>query len=185
MKRTALFITLLCAFALWGGGCNRCKRSIDIGGIKELSSLATVEYTMTHIVFDDDSNMAGPRKILFEMTATAKAGIDLDAIRDEDVRITETSIEIDLPRPKILFLDIRPDKTEKLFEIIGPLRSPYDAKEKNKLLVKGEQNIAALLASEQSGIVKVAGENAKQFMQNILSDAYEQKKTVTVRIKEK
>ncbi len=185
MKRTALFITLLCAFALWGGGCNRCKRSIDIGGIKELSSLATVEYIMTHIVYDDDSTIAGPRKILFEMTASARAGIDLEAIKDEDVRITDTSIEINLPKPKILFLDIKPDNTKKLYEIIGPLRSPYDAKQKNKILVKGEHNIAALLANGQSGIVKVAGENAKQFMQNILTDAYEQKKTVTVRIKDK
>lgn len=185
MKRILVFIILLCACVATGGSCNLCKRSIDIGGIRELSSLATVEYTMTHIVFDDDSNMAGPRKILFEMTAIAKAGIDLNAIRDEDVRITESAIEVDLPRPKILFMDIKPDEIRMLYEIVGPLRSPYDARQKNKLLVKGEQNVKALLTDEKSGIIKTAGENARLFLQNILTNAYQQKKTVTVRIKDK
>ncbi len=69
------------------------------------------------------------------MTASARAGIDLEAIKDEDVRITDTSIEINFRNRK--FSSWTSSRTtQKLYEIIAPCGARTTRSRKTKYWLK-------------------------------------------------
>ena len=60
---------------------------VGVRTLKDLAELATVEYSVTKIVSYKDVAWYGDRKILFEAAATVKAGIDMNELADQDIKV--------------------------------------------------------------------------------------------------
>lgn len=132
-----------------------------------MSELATVEYTVTKMIkASDDATWykIGDRKILMSCKATLKAGIDFRAIGPDQVTIEGRAITIELPKAKLLSVNIRPEDIKVEYEEVGILRSEFSAAEKNALMVQGEQQIRSL--SAETGILQDAESNASVFVTN-------------------
>jgi len=100
--------------------------------LKDLAELATVEYSVTKIVSYKDVAWYGDRKILFETAATVKAGIDLNELNDNDIRLEgKDAVTITLPRPKILLFNMKPEHMREIFNESGILRSEFSNEEKD------------------------------------------------------
>ena len=109
--------------------------------LKELSELATVEYTITKIIKASDDQTwykIGDRKILMSCQATVKAGIDLSQLKAEDVSINGDEITLTLPRATIQSLNIKPEDIRTEFQEVGLFRSDFTAAERNQLMAQGE-----------------------------------------------
>jgi hypothetical protein len=146
MYRVFFFLFLITAIS--------CQRRPDpkdmVLQLRELNELATVEYTVSKIVKASDDQTwykFGDRKILMSCKAGVKAGIDLDKIGPEDIRISGQSISLELPPAEILSVNIRPEDIRTEFEEVGLFRSDFSAAERNQLMAQGEAQIRKQVAS--------------------------------------
>lgn len=150
--------------------CTRQKDPANaILQMKEMSELATVEYTVTKIVKASDEQTwykFGERRILMSCQARIKAGIDLSQLDETDIRINGSDITLWLPPAKILSLNIRPEDIHTEFEETGILRSDFTAAERNALMAQGEVQIRNSIPA--TGILKTAESNAVLFFGNLL-----------------
>jgi hypothetical protein len=156
---TALFI-----------GCSEKKSAADtVMQLKELSELATVEYTITKIIKASDDQTwykIGDRKILMSCQATVKAGIDLSQLKAEDISISGDEITLTLPRATIQSLNIKPEDIRTEYQEVGLFRSDFTAAERNQLMAQGEAQIRKNMAS--TDILRTAESNASLFIGQFL-----------------
>ncbi len=135
------------------------------------AELGTVEYTVTKIIkaSDDAWYKYGDRKILFTCTAFLKAGIDLNNISKDNVKINSFSKSIDvvLPKAKLLSFNMPPELIEEKFSQVSGLRFSFTPEEKQDLKVQGEKAILEDL--DNLGILKEAEKNATEFFNAFLS----------------
>ena len=140
-----------------------------ISALKNLQDLATVEYTVTKVVKAND-NIAwykpGERKILITCQASVKAGIDLGALQPDDVSIDGKSIRIKLPEPRILTVNMPPEKIKVAYSEIGLFRDDFTSAERDALLAQAESQVWA--AGDALGIKGQAKLNTQTFMNNFL-----------------
>jgi hypothetical protein len=136
--------------------------------LKDLAELATVQYSVTKIVSYKDVAWYGDRKILFETAATVKAGIDLNELTDQDIRLEgERAVTVSLPRPRILIFNMKPEHMREIFNESGILRSDFSNQEKDALLSQGERDIRAKVASMD--ILERAARNARTLVESWLA----------------
>ena len=151
-------------------GCQEKKSAVDsIMQLKELSELATVEYTITKIIKASDDQTwykIGDRKILMSCQATVKAGIDLSQLKSENVSINGDEITLILPRATIQSLNIKPEDIRTEFQEVGLFRSDFTAAERNQLMAQGEDQIRKNMAS--TDILRTAESNASLFIGQFL-----------------
>ncbi|MEL6591126.1 MAG: DUF4230 domain-containing protein [Bacteroidota bacterium] len=99
---------LTCLCALLFSACNRGPdRAIVISQVQSAAQLATVEYVLSKVVLGTKEKKIVGLKLkdsdfLAETEARIKAGIDLQKIREEDVKIEGNRIRIHLPPVEIL-----------------------------------------------------------------------------------
>ncbi len=137
--------------------------------LKELSELATVEYTITKIIKASDDQTwykIGDRKILMSCQAVVKAGIDLSKLKAEDITINEDEISVVLPKATIFSLNIRPEDIRTEYQEVGILRSDFTAAERNQMMSQGETQIRSSI--ESTGILQTAESNASLFIGQFL-----------------
>ena len=135
--------------------------------LKDLAELATVEYEVTKIVSYKDVAWYGDRKILFETAAVVKAGIDLNELADQDIRLDGAdAVVVTLPRPKILLFNMKPEHMREIFNESGILRSDFSNEEKDGLLSQGEKDIRAKVA--HMDILERAARNARILVESWL-----------------
>jgi hypothetical protein len=135
--------------------------------LKDLAELATVEYSVTKIISYKDVAWYGDRKILFEAAATVKAGIDLNELTDQDIKLgNDSSVTISLPAPKILLFNMKPENMREIFNESGILRSNFSNEEKDGLLSQGEKDIRAKVG--QMDILQRAARNARILLESWL-----------------
>lgn len=137
--------------------------------IKEMGELATTEYSITKIVKANDNKTwykIGDRKILISVEATLKAGIDLQSLDAGQVSIDGKKISLVLPPPKLISLQIPPDKVKVAYEEVGLLRTEFDNSERDALLAQAEGQIRA--AAGDTGIFATTEINAKQVITALL-----------------
>ncbi len=155
---------------------NRQERVQQVLAIREMGELATTEYSITKIVKANDNQTwykIGDRKILISVEATLKAGIDLQVIQAEDVSIDGKKISIELPAPKLISMQIPPDKIKVAYEEVGLLRTGFDNAERDALLAQAEKQISA--ATAETGIFTTTEQNTKQVLTAFLQKlGYEQ-----------
>ena len=162
-----LFIILLLLL-----GCGKKDKTGDQPGIltlREMSDLATVEYTVTKVIKTTDNQTwfkLGTRKILMSCEAHIKAGIDLNALDKNSFKITGKNIEVTLPNPKIISLSLPAESIKTEYEEIGAFRDKFTAVERDKLAAQAEQQIRQSIDS--LGILTQAKVNTSMFVTNFL-----------------
>lgn len=137
--------------------------------LREMSDLATVEYTVTKIIKASDNQAwfkPGERKILMSCQAHIKAGIDMSAINEHSFAINEKTIQVTLPPPKIVSFSIPPESIKTEYEETGVFRDKFSAAERNALAVQAEKQIRNSIGS--LGILQQAKANTALFVTNFL-----------------
>jgi Protein of unknown function (DUF4230) len=151
-------------------GCQKKKSAVDaVMQLKELSELATVEYTVTKIIKASDDQTwykIGDRKILMSCQATVKAGIDLSQLKAEDISMSGDEITLTLPRATIQSLNIKPEDIRTEYQEVGLFRSDFTAAERNQLMSQGEAQIRKNM--ESTDILRTAESNASLFIGQFL-----------------
>ena len=150
--------------------CNRQEKKLnEVFARREMSELATVEYSVTKIVKASDDQTwykIGDRKILMSCSASIKAGIDLAAIKEENIEIDGKNINLVLPRAHVISLNIRPQDIRVEYQETGILRDPFNAEERDALMRQGEAQIRK--STENLGVLQTAETNASLFISNYL-----------------
>ncbi|ULQ58123.1 DUF4230 domain-containing protein [Flavihumibacter rivuli] len=137
--------------------------------LREMSELATTEYTVTKIVKANDNRdwyKFGERKILLSTQTIIKAGIDLKGIQPEDITISGKSISLVLPPPRIISFNMPPEKIKVEYEEIGMFRMEFDNTERDALLSQAEKQVRD--AIPQMGIYDQTMVNTKNALTGIL-----------------
>jgi hypothetical protein len=152
-------------------GCGKQERGPqqEILALRELSELATTEYTVTKIVRASDDKTwykFGDRKILISCEANIKAGIDLSKIEPSDISISGKKITLQLPQAQLISVSIPPDKISVDHEEVGLFRSSFTTAERDALLAQAERQIRNSIDS--LGVLQTAAANASLFISNFL-----------------
>jgi hypothetical protein len=141
----------------------------DIFSLKEMSDLATVEYTVTKIIKANDNKTwfkIGDRKILMSCEAHIKAGIDLSNLTQDNFAINGKSITVKLPPPKVISLSIPAEKIKSEYEDVGIFRDKFTSSDRNALAIQAETQIKNSIDS--LGILQQAKVNTSLFVSNFL-----------------
>lgn len=118
--------------------------------LKDLSELATVEYTVSKIIKASDDQQwytVGDRKILLSCKARVKAGIDLSRLEVSDIRVDGKTIRLQLPAAQVLSVTVPPEEIRLEYEDVGLFRSDFSAAERQALLAQGEAQIRRQVAA--------------------------------------
>lgn len=142
----------------------------EILSLKEMSDLATAEYTITKVVKANDNRTwykVGDRKILLSCTGSIKAGVDLSALTEDAITINDKDITLFIPPAKVISLNIPPEKIKMEFQQVGFWRDKFSFTEQNELLTQAEMQIRSV--ADSIGVLKVAENNAKVFITGFLT----------------
>ena len=164
MIKKLLLILLIAA------GCSEKKQRNEIlFSLREMSDLATVEYTVTKIIKANDNKTwfkIGDRKILMSCEAHIKAGVDMSQITKKDFDIDDTEISLQLPEPKVVSLSIPAETIKVEFEDISLFRDHFKTSERDRLAAQAETQIRNSIDS--LGILQQAKINTSLFVNNML-----------------
>jgi Protein of unknown function (DUF4230) len=159
-----------CLLLLLQAGCGkREERRQEILALRELSELATAEYTVTKIVRANDDKTwykIGERKILISCEASIKAGIDLSKLSDEAISVSGKKIKIQLPHAQLISLNLPPEKMTVEYETTTLFRDKFSTADRDALLAQAESQIRSSIDS--LGILQTAETNASLFISNFL-----------------
>ena len=163
------FLLLAGLFFLGCAGKKQQDQKAAVLSLKEMSELATVEYTVTKIIKANDNKTwfkLGDRKILMSCEANIKAGIDLAKLTQDDFSINDKTIIIRLPYPKIISLNIPPEKLKVEYQEVSAFRDPFKSGERDALAAQAETQIKNSV--DQLGILEQAKANTSLFVSNFL-----------------
>jgi hypothetical protein len=153
--------------------CNRePDRVLVISKLKNSAKLATVEYIVTKVVSAKDRNWFARDAYFFaETEATIKAGIDLEKLKEEDIKIDGRRISVKLPPVEILNFSYPAEGfkvIEKFSDESAILKwNSIDVTEKDDLYRQGETDIRSSL--NDLGIIKTAQTNTRLLLNKILT----------------
>ena len=159
------FLVLSCS----GNDASMSKRNVY--EIRNLGQLSTTEYTIGKIIKLEDVakdyewyeyDKYGDRKILISCKAKVKAGIDLSKIKDEDIKVVGSTIEIQLPQAEITSFSMDPSQIRTEMEKVTGFRKNFTQEEKTDFLKQGEESIRKELY--KTGILEDANDNAEAFL---------------------
>ncbi len=166
LKKYAAAFMLLVLLA----GCNKKEKQLQqVMALQQMNDLATVEYVVTKIIKANDNTSwykIGDRKILMSCKATLTAGIDLSALKSNNINIEGKNITLTLPHSKIITVNIKPEDIVEEYEEVGALRQTFTGEERNALAVQAENQVKASIAD--LGILQTAETNAALFVNNFL-----------------
>lgn len=149
----------------------------EVYQIQDLGTLSTTEYTFGKVLHLEDNKewyKLGDRKILINVRAKAKAGVDLRKVSDADiVEKDKKTISLTLPAPEIISFDINTEDVRTVHTDVNGFRMEFNQEEKIKILEMGEQAIRKEMM--QSDILKEAKKNATVFLRDFYKNqGYEQ-----------
>lgn len=166
------FLNIIVLFLLFSCAEESPVPKAEVYEIRNIGELSTTEYTVGKIVkLNDEAEewyKYGDRKLLIHCKAKVKAGVDLSKIKDGDIKVSGSTIEITLPPAKITTFSMDPNLMRTEMESVTGLRSNFTQSEKNTFLKQGEEAIRKDIL--ETGILKDAIMNAEAF----LTDFYEQ-----------
>ena len=120
----ALFIALLFVRPPATGAPPRIQSTATIvQQVQTLSELVTVKYVLEKVVILDDIKWYGENRVLLVAHGIVKAGVDLQEIKPEDVRVEDKRILLKLPRARITDVYLDDQKTRVVDRSTGLLRA--------------------------------------------------------------
>jgi hypothetical protein len=161
--------TLLLFFLIACSGKEAAEKKPDILSLREMSDLATVEYTVTKVIKANDNKTwfkFGDRKILMSCEAHIKAGIDMNALNKNSFTISEKSITVRLPAPKLISISLPAEGIKTEYEEVGVFRDKFKSRDRDALAVQAEQQIRNNI--ERLGILEQAKVNTSLFVTKFL-----------------
>jgi hypothetical protein len=123
--------------------------------IQGLAELATVKYVVEKIVMAEDVKPYGDSRVVLVAHGIVRAGIDLKALREEDLKLDGRGVHLMLPAPKVLSAHLDEEQTRVLDYSVGLLRS-FDKSLEQQARRKGLD--AVVQAAELAGIRQEAEE---------------------------
>lgn len=169
-KITTAYVLILLMF--FNVSCSRSPdRALVISKLKNSAKLASVEYVVSKIITTKDQNWLAKDAYFFaETEATIKAGIDLDKLKAEDIKIDGTRISILLPPIEIINFSY-PAEGFKVIEKYTDQAAIFkwnaiNVAAKDDLYRQGEADIRMSL--DDLGIVKTAEKNTRTLLTSIL-----------------
>ncbi len=149
-------------------------------GIRQLNELTTVEYTAQVLVTMEEDAEIGPltipeflkgEKLLLVAVGEVEAGVDLDMLGPEDVRVVGKTVMIDLPEARILGSSLDEDRTRLYDRDRGLLTSGND-----ELIEEGRRKAEDRVVeiAQENDILDKAQENAEVSIRTLMtSSGYE------------
>ncbi len=120
----ALFIALLLVRPPGIGAPAKIQSTATIvQQVQTLSELVTVKYVLERVVILDDIKWYGENRVLLVAHGIVKAGVDLQEIKPEDVRLKDKKILLKLPRARITDVYLDDQKTRVVDRSTGLLRA--------------------------------------------------------------
>lgn len=154
--------------------CRRTEpdRAMVISKLKNSAKLATVEYVVTKVISTKDNNWFAKDAYFFaETEATIKAGIDLDKLKDDDIKIDGTKISVLLPPIEIINFSY-PSEGFRVIEKYSDEAAIFkwnsiNVGTKDDLYRQGEADIRQNI--KDLGIINTAQKNTRLLLTKILS----------------
>lgn len=177
MKSTKLILLMILTSLVLSscGGKNHAKELENqiksMGGAS--AELGSVEYTISKIIAVDHDVFykIGERKVLFSSLSTMKAGVDLSSFCADsvDVDAKKGTIDIRLPKAKVLAFSMPPENIKMEYSKTGKLRSEFSVEERSEILKQGQE--AIVNDAEKIGILKDAEDNVRTIFESLLAGA--------------
>ncbi len=90
--------------------------------IRSVAELVTVRYVFEKVVRMDDIKWYGQNRLLMIAHGVAKAGVDLQHLKPEDIEIHGGKLVLSVPKPQLLDVYLDENKTEVVERSTGMLR---------------------------------------------------------------
>jgi len=91
--------------------------------VQTLSELVTVKYVLEKVVILEDIKWYGENRVLLVAHGVVKAGVDLQEIKPEDVRVGDKKVVVKLPPARITDVYLDDKKTRVVDRTTGLLRA--------------------------------------------------------------
>ena len=91
--------------------------------VQTLSQLVTVKYVLEKVVILEDIKWYGENRVLLVAHGVVKAGVDLQEIKPEDVRVDDKKVLVKLPPARITDVYLDDKKTRVVDRTTGLLRA--------------------------------------------------------------
>ena len=132
--------------------------------VQTLSDLVTVKYVLEKVVILEDIKWYGENRVLLLAHGIVKAGVDLQQMKPQDVRLEEKKVLIRLPRAGITDVYLDDQKTRVVDRTTGVLRAfDKDLEQNARLQAVNDLKTAA----RANGIYEDAGERARLQLTNL------------------
>jgi len=161
---TALFIAMLWLRAPGTSATPKIQNTATIlKQVQTLSDLVTVKYVLEKVVILEDIKWYGENRVLLIAHGIVKAGVDLQEIKPEDVRMEDKSVVIRLPQVRITDAYLDEKQTRVVDRTTGLLRT-FD---KDLEQTARRQAVADLqLSARYNGIYEDAADRARLQLSN-------------------
>ena len=133
--------------------------------VQTLSDLVSVKYVLEKVVILEDIKWYGENRVLLVAHGIVKAGVDLQEIKPEDVRVSDKKVTLTLPPAKITDVYLDEQKTRVVDRTTGILRSfDKDLEQNARLQAVNDLKTAA----RYNGIYEDASERARLQLASLL-----------------
>ena len=120
----ALFVRLLWVRLPGVGAAPRIQNTATIlQQVQTLSELVTVKYVLEKVVILEDVKWYGENRVLLVAHGIVKAGMDLQEIKPQDLRMDDKKVILKLPRARITDLYLDDHQTRVVDRTTGLLRT--------------------------------------------------------------
>ncbi len=120
----ALFVALLWVPLPLPGAPPRIQNTATmLKQVQTLSELVTVKYVLEKVVILEDVKWYGENRVLLVAHGVVKAGVDLQEIKPEDVRVDDKKVVVKLPPARITDVYLDDKKTRVVDRTTGLLRA--------------------------------------------------------------
>jgi hypothetical protein len=146
-------------------------RASVVAQVQRLNELATVKYTVQRIVeLEEPKSPVGLERILLILQARVRAGVDLSALRPDDVTVArDGAVTVRLPRAKLLDVAVD-DAATRVWSREKTWWTPwvpYGKDLEQRARLKGLE--AVRQGAIDSGILNEARRNAQESIRTLLS----------------
>lgn len=177
---SVFLIVLLASMATWFfvGNASKDKSSVTVDQIREIATLATAEAHITATINEKDNKLLGldlklpsklkssatEREVILVVPATIIAGVNLQEITSNDIKVNEKEKTLDIVLPRATFLQEPALQMKRVSYVSdeGWLHGEVTFDEDKDLLVKAQDNVKD--KAVEIGLLKTAEQNAKKFL---------------------
>jgi Protein of unknown function (DUF4230) len=147
-----------------------------VQGIQRLNELATVKYTTQVLVTEEENSeifrqplpefLTG-EKVLLVAVGEVEAGVDLDELEPEDVRVKGDTVYLDLPAARILDSSLDEDKTR----LYDRDRGVFKIRGDDDLIEEARRDAVDKMveAARENGILDKAQDNAETSISTLVT----------------